>query len=280
MPIPQRRINDRQSFLDVTASPRDTAALYYIKSLDPYLESALAVATDLFARPQLYTNLCANGDDHGKGIARILATLRSRCGSDEYFLSQTQRMEAYSPIFGPMGLTADFDKLRDDLIGAATAFSERVFDTGVDMLREGVRTAHRPVKDYLSGLTGTSTYWTAHSSLDNLAENISFPILRTPEVAAVFGIGTAPRQSWPYLEDSNADKLLEEIKVKIHPSGGLTRQKASNLQRLAARGAEAIAAVLDYTENGADPDDDAASLNILITACYTWGAAKKALATA
>jgi hypothetical protein len=186
-------------------------------------------------------------------------------------------MEAYSPVFGPMGSSADFDRLRDDLIAAATAFSERVFDTGVDMLRERVRTAHRPLKDYLSGLTGASTDWTLHSSLDNLAENISFPILRSPQVATVFGIGTAPKQSWPYSEDSNADKLLEEIKVRIHPSGGVTRQEASNLQRLATRGAEAIAAVLDYTENSADPDDDIASLNVLITACYTWGAAKKAL---
>jgi hypothetical protein len=277
MPIPQRRINDRQSFLDTTASPRDTAGLYFVKSLDPYLESALAVATDLFARPQLYTNLA--GPNGNKGTAQVLAALRSRCGSDELYLSQMQRTEAYSSIFGPMGSLADFDKLRDDLIAAATAFSERVFDTGVDMLRERVRTAHRPLKDYLSGLTGASTHWTAHSSLDNLAENVSFQVLRTPEVAAVFGIGTAPAQSWPYLQDSNGDKLLEEIKVKIYSSGGVSRQEASNLQRLATRGAEAIASVLDYTENSADPDGDAASLNVLITACYTWGAAKRALAS-
>ena len=100
-------------------------------------------------------------------------------------------MDAYSPIFGPMGSSADFDKLRDDLIAAATAFSERVFETGVDMLLERVRTAHRPLKEYLTGLTGASTDWTARDSLYNLAENISFQILRTPEVAAIFGMDSS-----------------------------------------------------------------------------------------
>lgn len=275
MAIPSRRISDRRSFLDATARPRDTAAIYFFKQLDPYYESALAVAVDLFARPQLYISLPGADAD---GTARLLATLRSRCGRDEYFPSKEQRMEAYSPVFGPMGSSADFDKLRDDLIAAATAFSERVFNTGVDMLLERVRTAHRPLKEYLSGLTGASTDWTARQSLNNIAENVSFTILRTPEVAAIFGIGVAPQGSWPYLEDSNADKLLEEIKTRINPPTGLTRQKASNLQRLAARGAEAIASVLDYSEqDSADVDDDVASLRTLITACYTWGAAKKAL---
>jgi hypothetical protein len=36
--------------------------------------------------------------------------------------------------------------------------------------------------------------------------------------------------------------------------------------------------VLDYTENGGDPADDVASLDVLITQCYTWGAARAALA--
>jgi hypothetical protein len=165
------------------------------------------------------------------------------------------------------------------LIAAVTAFSERVFDTGVDMLRERVRTAHRPMKDYLLGLTGDSTDWSARNSLDNISDKVSFVILRNKGIGTVFGIATEPKSSWPYSEDSNADKLLEEIASKIDPSSGLTRQSASNRQRLAARGAEAIASVIDYTENSSNPKDDIASLNILITQCYTWGAAKMALAT-
>jgi hypothetical protein len=291
MPIAQRRITDLDSFVGATASPRDTAALYFHKQLDPYYDVALAVSIDFFARPQLYTrisppldNALPEGDENPEAAGgaspdtiRTLARLRSRCGSDELLPSRSQRMEIYSPIFGPPGESANFDKLRDDLIDAAIAFSERVFDTGVDMLRERVRTAHRPLKDYLLGATGDSTNWSARNPLDGISEGSSLIILRDARICAVFGVVKEPNASWPYLEDSNADKLLEEITSKLDPLNSLTRQQASNRQRLAARGAEALAAVIDYTENSADPQDDIASLNVLITQCYTWGAAKKAL---
>lgn len=271
MPIPQRRITDRESFLEVTRSPRDTAALYFHKQLDPYYESALVIAGDFVARPQLYTGI-ADSD-----VVRKLAELRARCGSDELFPSRHQRMHIYSAVFGEPGATDNFDKLRDDLIDAAKAFSERVFDTGVEMLRARVRTAHRPLKDYLTGATGSSTSWSAMNPLDHIAEDVSYRIFRTGDIAAVFGITTAPRDTWPYTEDSNADKLLEELTKRKNDSIELMRQEASNRQRLAARGAEAVAAVIDYAENVADPADDIASLDILITQCYTWGAARDAL---
>ncbi|SRR6266567_2350238 len=173
-----------------------------------------------FARPHLYTNIS------DRKVVELLAKLRSQCGSNELLPSQPQRLDIYAPIFGSPGSSANFDKLRDDLIAAATAFSERVFDTGVDMLRERVRTAHRPLRDYLSALTGSSTDWSARNSLDNLSENVSFAILRDPGIGTVFGIGATLNPSWPYSEDSNADKLLEEITNKIGSSTGLTRQKA------------------------------------------------------
>jgi hypothetical protein len=291
MAISQRRITNLDSFVDATASPRDTAALYFHKQVDSFYDVALAVARDFFARPQLYTkvalpsnNNAPNEDENGwgaekagPGVIETLARLRSRSGTDELLPSQSQRTDIYTPIFGLPGGSDNFDKLRDDLIDAATAFSERVFDTGVDMLRERVRTAHRPLKDYLLGLTGDSTSWSAQNPLEGISENSSLIILRDSRICAVFGIVTPPTASWPYLEDSNADKLLEEITGTLNPTSKITRQQASNRQRLAARGAEAIAAVLDYTENSGDTEDDIKSLNVLITTCYTWGAAKKAL---
>jgi hypothetical protein len=48
----------------------------------------------------------------------------------------------------------------------------------------------------------------------------------------------------------------------------LTRERFSNLQRAALRGAEAIASIIDFTEHSSDAD-----LKSLITACYTWKAA-------
>jgi hypothetical protein len=270
MAIKLRRIVDRTSFLSETAAPRTTSAMYFFKQLDPFYDMACAVAKDLFDRPHLYTGL------NDQNIVRTLAILHSRKGTDELIPSFEQRVGMYSPVFGQPNRSENFDKLRDDLIAACTAFSERVFDTGVEMLRERVRTSHRPLKDYLLALTGDSTEWSVLNPLDNIAEKISFTILRSPGVGTIFGVGTPPKSSWPYSEDSNADKLLAEISGRLSPKTGLNVQQASNRQRLAARGAEALTAVIDYAENSANRNDDNASLNILITQCYTWGAAKNA----
>jgi hypothetical protein len=271
MPIQLRRISDQKSFESATAAPRDTAALYFYKQLDPFYDVVYQISLDIMARPQVYTGLGSRD-----AVAK-LAALRARLGVDERLPSPEQRSLTYAPIFGAPGMSENFDKLRDDLLAAATAFAERVFDTGVDMLRERVRTAHRPLKDYLLGLTGDSTDFSARTALSNLAESIVFAVIRFAGICSVFGVGTPPAASWPYSEDSNADKLMEEITSRITPGSILTRQQASNRQRLAARGAEAIAAVIEYAENSEDRNDDIASLNVLITQCYTWAAAKKAL---
>ena len=114
MAIRQRRILDLASFRDATAAPRDTAALYFYKQLDPFFESASAISKDFFARPQLYTKIFeANPSNGGAGnggagnggaeptpsVVELLARLRSRCGSDEFFPSPMQRLEIYAPLF-------------------------------------------------------------------------------------------------------------------------------------------------------------------------------------
>ncbi|SPL95829.1 unnamed protein product [[Actinomadura] parvosata subsp. kistnae] len=284
----------------MTAAPHDAAALYFYKQVDSYVELAYWVSDDLFRRPHLYTRFTEAqrpGEDpkpavkaakdkadtdywqaRESDIVALLAALRSRTGSDEFALSHEQRLQVLSPIFGEPGETNDFDRLRDDLIAASTAYAERVFDTGVEMLRERVRTAHRPLQNYLTGLTGASSAWSAHRAFPRLTENITFRILRHASIASVFGVLSAPSQDWPYAADANGDKLIEQISLhRDKETGALGRQAASNLQRLAARGAEALAAVIDYTENSEDPADDVASLDVLITSCYTWGAARNAL---
>ncbi|TQS43725.1 hypothetical protein [Cryptosporangium phraense] len=272
MAIPARRIRDRESFNNVTSSPHETAAIYFFKQLDPIYDAVCAVAQDFINRPHLYTRI---GSDE---CVEALARLRSQLGTDPRLPSRDQRAQAYAAVYGPPNGVAEFDKLREDLMAAATAYAERVFDTGVDMLRERVRTAHKPLKDFLTGATGDSTRWTSGQALDNLAERTCFSVLRVPGISSVFGIASAPQKDWPYSEDSDANKLLDEISRRLTPANVLDRQGASSRQRVAARGAEAIASVLDYSENGADRGDDNASLDILITQVYTWATAKKALA--
>jgi hypothetical protein len=272
--IPNHQVVDEPSFAQATADPRQIAAAYFYLELDCLVTLAHKVACDFFRRAHLYTA-------PSRETAAQLARLRAQYGNDERVPSQAQRDEIFQPLFGRAGGDAgnghgDFPRLRDDLVDAATAFAERVFDTGVEMLRERVRTTHRPLKDYLVGLQGDSLAWSTEEALAGVARGLAYAIERNAGVNAVFGISTPPRVEWPFVEDSNADKLIEEIARQLLSSGNgaaaMTREGFSSRQRAALRGTEALATVLDFSENGSDED-----LDLLITKVYTWGSALKSL---
>jgi hypothetical protein len=273
--IPNHRITDESSFATVTKDPRQIAATYFYLQLDRLVAYAYQAAFDFFKRPQLYTAL-------GRPTRESLARLRAQHGNDERVPSQEQRDEIFLPLFGqsstsPVNGQGDFPRLRDELIGAAAAFAERVFDTGEEMLRERVRTTHRPFKDYLTGLQGDSLVWSTDEALTGVTRNLVYPILRNKGLSAVFGISTPPKAQWPFAEDANADKLVEEIsKHVLVPTSfplDITREGISNRQRAALRGAEALATILDFSEEGTNERD----LDLLITKCYTWGSALKSI---
>jgi len=269
------KIRDKDSFDAVTAGPRQVAGLYFYLQLDCLFDYAYRVAADFFSRPQLYVKV-------GRPtIAGKLAKLRARYGTDERIPSQEQRDAIFLPIFGQSGSypangQADFPRLRDELLNAAAAFAERVFDTGEEMLRERVRTTHRPFKDYLAGLQGDSLEWSRHEALVEIADDLAYTILRNPGVASVFGLSVAAVQEWPYTEDTNADKLVEQISKQLVVASNshtvITREAISNYQRVALRGAEALATVIAFSEGGTKDE-----LNLLITKCYTWASALRSL---
>jgi hypothetical protein len=284
--IENHKIINESAFATVTSSPRQVAAAYFYLQLDCLVAFAYQIALDFFKRPQLYTILREptsepDANPAERTIAPDVARLRARYGNDERVPSQEQRDQIFLPVFGQSGMgpgqgQGDFPRLREELVNAAAAFAERVFDTGVEMLRERVRTTHRPFKEYLTGLHGDSLVWSTDSALASVARTLSYPILRNEGVCSVFGISTPPKAQWPFTEDANADKLIEEIsKQLLAPTNsypGITREGISNRQRAALRGAEALATIIDFTEEGNDTD-----LDLLITKCYTWGSALKSL---
>jgi len=289
------KISDLNSFNGVTGDPRQVAGLYFYSVLDCLVDLAYTVSCDFFKRPQLYLNLeriepvaetSEPAAETNPTLASILALLHARYGSSESLPSTIQRDEIYFPIFGRgAGFLpdeeSDFPRLRDELINAAAAYAERVFDTGVEMLRERVRTTHKPFKAYLIGLQGDSVKWSRGFALPNLTEDVSYTILRNKGVAGVFGINKPPIDDWPYTEDSNGDKLVEEISKKLMradqpESMPITREYFSNLQRVALRGAEAIATIIDFQETETQGNSE---LDLLITKCYTWGAALKSVSS-
>jgi hypothetical protein len=271
---PAPTINSLQSFNEVTVD-RQVAGLYFYLQLDCLIDLAYRVACDFFGRPRLYTDLGA------PTIAPDLAKLRARYGSNERIPSQEQRDAIYLPIFGQSGMywtdgQSQFADGRDGLLNAATAFSERVYDTGEDMLRARVRTFHRTFKLWLARFNGDSLQWSKGEALAGVTEDLAYKILRNRGVAAVFGINTPPSQAWPYKEDSFGDMLIEEISKQLvvasNSHKAITAEVISYRQRAALRGAEALATIIDLNEGGPNSE-----LDLLITRCYTWAAALMSL---
>lgn len=271
--IPDFWIEDQASFAEVTAKPRQVAGLYFYYMLDCLVDLAFMVTKDFFSRPHIYTDV--------GGLEAILPLFNARYGSNEYLPNPAQRMAIFTPIFGGMmkgsgtGQT-DFERVKKNLYLAARAFSERVYDTGEEMLREAVRSAHRPMKEYLDGLKGDSLRWSKDEALTTLMEEFTYPIFRSQEIAGIFGISVPPKETWPYEEDSNGDKLVEMIYKQLKGSDGvnapLTREYISNLQRSALRGAEALATIIEYTEGSTTQD-----LDRLILKVYSWGSALQSI---
>jgi hypothetical protein len=255
-------INDAASFQALATTGSEIAGLYALARLDTLVDLAHLVATDFFARPEMYRELA------GDGMAEKIAQLHARYGHEERFLNHEQRAAVFRPLFDDT--TGDFVKYRDALLSAAATFAEWGQATGIAMLREAVRTAHLPFKEHLTRFSGASLTWSARTVLPHLTEAVCYPILRDRGVTSVFGIARPPSEAWPFREDANGDQLVEEICRRLSPDrvSPLTRHAFSLQQRSALRGAEAIAAVLAYS-----PGDSDEQLEVLITRCYTWHAA-------
>jgi hypothetical protein len=263
-------ITGRESFDAITGDGLEVAGLYTYAKLDRLTDLACLVAADFFARPHLYITF------EDASMPARLARLRARMGTEEYYPSVVQRRAMYEPVFGAgdpaEGDSGDFVRLRDGLLAAASTYAEWSQATGIPMLEERVRTEHRPFREYLEGVSGATVAWSRSEALPALVDEEAFRVLRDPSVIAVFGLTRRADDDWPYIEDANGDKVVEEIgKALETPERRLTRESFSALQRVALRGAEALAAVMTFDES-----QGSEALTLLITRCYTWHAALKA----
>lgn len=273
--ISNYQIRDIRSFEETTADPRQIAALYFYQTLDCLIDLTYAVAVDFRKRPQLYREL-GQASQH-QSIAEILGRFNAQYGTEITVLSGIQRRDIYVPIFGD-SQDDSFSRLRQDLIAAAKAFAERSAESGIEMLRESVRSAHRPFKDYLLGLHGDSVRFHQRVLFEQ-TEKVCYPVLRSEAIGAVFGIAKRSAAEYPYQTDPAEDLLVEGISSQLSAGDGakwyLTREKISNLQRAALRGTEAIATAIDYQEAESGQTD--VDLDLLISKCYTWGSCLSSL---
>lgn len=272
MSLTKYTISDESSFAEVTAGPRQIAALYFYLRTDWLVECARTVAFDFQARPHLYASREAAGEPFPAGE---LGALRVRSGNDERVPSREQRAHIFGPIFGyPSGAqssnSSDFCDLRDELLEAAAAFAEGTSDGRMAMLRERVRSLHRPFRQYLTELNGASLSWSINEAISSVTRALAYPVLRTRSISEAFGISTPPDSRWPFAADAHGDSLVEQISARATGASSspstVTRAVFGKWQRAALSGAEALAVIVDYTGDGSPAD-----LDVLITKCYLWG---------
>jgi hypothetical protein len=271
------RITSLETFKKATKDQRQIAGLYFYQILDCLIDVAYMVSADFRKRPQHYVDL-------DPPIAPILAKLNAQYGTEINVLAKSQRNEIYLPIFGSWGGSSSnesdsFPDLRDDLLEAAAAFAEHAEDNGDESLREAVRTAHKPFKDYLLGLQGESVTFSKDVLLEE-TEDICYRILRNKGVAAAFGYNKQVGGQYPYATDSTGDLLVAEISNQLkllNITQVYTTGRISTLQRAALRGAEAIATAIDFEEANADLNEEDDDLELLIKKCYTWRTALMSL---
>jgi hypothetical protein len=283
---PARDIGDLASFEEFTRGDDAVAGLYCYMHLDVLIELARRIALDFFARPVIYR------DERIGDVARELAQLHARYGCDEYHLAAPQRQSVFVSMFGHGEAFANgagtaeqdpvmnvegatpagehFEAERDQLLAAVAAFAERVFDTGERPLRDAVAVMAPGLRSWLRDLNHVMVQWVRNEALASLTEGTSYRILRNPGIAAAFGM-SAPSEAWPYREEADGTALVAEVSNRLWHPGAVTRDAFIDRQRLALRGAEAIATVLDFPD-GVDVGDEAADR--LISKCYTWYAAR------
>jgi hypothetical protein len=267
-------IEDRTSFDATVGEPRQVARLYFYLALDPLMDLAYFVACDFFGRPVQYSDLGGDpGDPAGESLAEKLAKLHARWGTDERFPSREKRDAIYLPVFGtPAGSfpngAGDFPRLSAELLKEVQAFVERVATTGEDELRGRIKRKQQALGGWLSLLNGDSLRWSSEHALTGLAEDFTYTVFRDAGVAAIFGNSVPPGADFPYATDSAGDKLVEQVSSQLGRYGAriITREEFISLQAVAARGAEALATIVDFPPNPTDED-----LQLLIAKCDAWG---------
>lgn len=298
---PGRQISNLSSFDEHTSGPgqqagREVAGLYAYMHLDVLVKLAHKVSLDFFARPDVYR------DPRVEDVAPTLAAMHARYGCHEDYLSCQQRRVIFASLFGeaeteagtgppqPVGGAPDgapfatggvassavasadrFGPERDQLLAATAAFAERVYDTGEQPLRDTVGVFAPGLRSYLSDLNHAMVHWARTDGLRKLTEETSYKILRNPGIAAAYGTHPAGA-GWPYHEQEDGTTLVARLAHEFF-GGDVSkyRQDLIDRQRLALRGAEAIATVLDFVDGGNLASDDTKRM---ISKSYTWHAAR------
>ncbi|MCP4307706.1 MAG: hypothetical protein GY788_23095 [bacterium] len=258
----------------VIGEPIIVAEMYSLWTLDCIVDVAHAVALDFVKRPRHYRRVPGQ-------VAIVLEQIKAWTGNQPEWPDNEQRAAIFGAILGASDAKAGGDRTEQfhlasaALREAAAAFAERVYDTGVAMLRQRFSDSVITLRAHLKTLEGrvvTLGYKQTRAIFDN-----SRSVFANAEVAAAFGLPPAPGNDWPLAGTFSGDGayLIEEITRVLRPesTGLVPERQITVLQRIADYGQSTIAGVMNDS-GGWDSDD---CIDGLIRDAYSWMAALRDL---
>jgi mersacidin/lichenicidin family type 2 lantibiotic len=229
------------------SSQHALGSLYTRYVLDRVVEVARHISHDFIRRPRQYRAVPEN-------IAEILQGFRIRTGSDPAWLSSEQREVVLGAIFG-----RTFHASSTGIRSASVAYVDRGSGKSADLI-EQVRHEAAVFRTYLKGIEGR-----AISMADKETGNVfqsAIEVIRSKEVAGVFGLAPVTEKHWPSLEAGKENGDLSagaNLIVEIRRSLGLTSAPPIvtpyhfiMLQRIAYYGALTMEGTLNETGSGSD----------------------------
>lgn len=237
--------------------------LYARWALDCLVDLAYAVSKDCVNRPYMYKS---------DSIPSEISDLLLGYGAGPSLPDAARRRMMLVPIFGAPDwqeaaaapTPSSFRDARKQLVDACAAYAERAVDTGIQMLKERVKSALVPLRAHLENVEGRSielSYRHIRAVSDTAAK-----ILKSGGVAGVFG-QPAPDTGWPFsTNDPKGANVVSRIgaTLTVPDNCVFSYTQFILLQRVASEGRRALNHIM--------AQDLASDKNLqdLIGSVYTW----------
>jgi hypothetical protein len=251
--------------------------VYAFRMLDCVVESAVAISSDFYMRPNHYGQV-------DRDVAEKLRSFRSRIGAEPSWPDFGQREAMYSALFGPADGDSAFSAASQGVLGAATNYAEGavlhgsaegrlITSAGEPALRQAFVDALFSFEGVLSLVSDTAALKIASEQLEEIF-GAAVEVLQSEHVARAFGVAPAPRD-WPLTQRQSGKGAFLVERVSKQLAGGdlrpVTLQRFLLLQRMAVYGGKVIGHAL-----GGRVEEDVGKV---VQDAYGWASASNQLAT-
>jgi mersacidin/lichenicidin family type 2 lantibiotic len=201
-----------------------------------------------------------------ESIKTILSDFQSLTGLDPKWPNTIQRGKIYGEVLG-----RSFSTISGALRRGAIIFSEDASGKGEEIVRQAFKDEVITLRAYLKNHDEYARVVAEHRTQAIFLNAVT--VLRSPELAMMFGLPTAIENDWPFQGSfsSHGSLLIEEITRKLSPKlecnvPTILQERFINLQRVAYYGKLTILGVMDETKDW----DNSDKINILVQNAYRW----------